>query len=131
MTSRPQGLTKRKDYLRLSGSAIKWTTPCFLIQLIPSSAVIDGPRFGITASRRLGGAVDRNRAKRRLRELIRRHLGDLGWVGYDYGFIARKAVLNSPFEALEKDLKWALGHLHRQVKHPPLKESPKDDATPA
>ncbi len=101
------------------------------MQLISSPLTSDSVRYGLTASRRLGIAVERNRAKRRLRELMRRHLVELGLPGYDYGFVARKAVLTAPFEALEKDLKWALGHVHRQLRQQNDKEGFSGDADPS
>jgi len=62
------------------------------------------PRVGFTASRRVGGAVKRNRAKRRMRELVRRHAVHFDKQGCDFVLIARPDILNLPFHQLETDL---------------------------
>jgi ribonuclease P protein component len=69
-------------------------------------------RVGFTASRRVGGAVQRNRAKRRLRELARRMVTVLGREGHDYVLIARTQTLTRGFAELENDLAAAISALH-------------------
>lgn len=69
-------------------------------------------RVGFTASRRVGGAVQRNRAKRRLRALARRVITALGREGYDYVLIARTQTLTRGFAELENDLGAAISALH-------------------
>ena len=72
-------------------------------------------RLGLIASRRLGGAVDRNRVKRRLREIFRRHQPDqaaaAGRRGWDVVIIARSDVVTAPFTDLRSDLTAALHRL--------------------
>jgi ribonuclease P protein component len=63
---------------------------------------------GFTATKRIGGAVQRNRAKRRLRAAAQLVLPDLGVVGADYVFIARSATLDATWPALLDDMKTAL-----------------------
>jgi ribonuclease P protein component len=65
-------------------------------------------RVGFTATRRIGGAVVRNRAKRRLREAARRLIPLLGVPGCDYVLIARGGTASRPWERLLDDLKAAL-----------------------
>ena len=65
-------------------------------------------RAGFTATKRVGGSVVRNRAKRRLREAARRLLPLLGRAGYDYVFIARGGTALRPWERLLDDVKSAL-----------------------
>ena len=65
-------------------------------------------RVGFTATRRIGGAVVRNRAKRRLREAARATLPALGRPGCDYVLIARSGVATRPWPRLLDDLKSAL-----------------------
>lgn len=69
-------------------------------------------RVGFTASRRVGGAVQRNRAKRRLRELARRVVTAFGREGHDYVLIARAQTLTREFAELENDLCAAISALH-------------------
>jgi ribonuclease P protein component len=65
-------------------------------------------RAGFTATKRIGGSVQRNRAKRRMREAARLLLPDLGRPGVDYVFIARGGVTTRPWVRLLDDMKSAL-----------------------
>jgi ribonuclease P protein component len=65
-------------------------------------------RVGFTATRKVGGAVVRNRAKRRLREAARRLVPLLARPGHDYVFIARGGAPTRPWERLLDDVKSAL-----------------------
>jgi len=65
-------------------------------------------RAGFTATRKIGGAVVRNRAKRRLREAARRLLPLHGKPGLDYVFIARGGTTARPWLRLLDDMKSAL-----------------------
>lgn len=58
-------------------------------------------RVGVTVPRTVGGAVQRNRIKRRLREAVRRHFDELG-LGWDVVFNARQSALNQKFAAIEQ-----------------------------
>jgi ribonuclease P protein component len=66
---------------------------------------------GFTATRKIGNAVVRNRAKRRLREAARLLLPQLGRPGYDYVFIARQGADERPWPRLLDDVKSALVRL--------------------
>ena len=65
-------------------------------------------RAGFTATKKIGGAVVRNRAKRRLREAARLLLPELGRPGCDYVFIARGGTAARPWARLIDDVRSAL-----------------------
>lgn len=69
-------------------------------------------RVGFTCSKKVGNAVARNRAKRRLREIARLDLPKLAKAGYDYVLIGKKDVTaNRDFDDLRADLAKAIGKL--------------------
>ena len=63
---------------------------------------------GFTTSRKVGNAVTRNRARRRLREAARKLLPEYGLAGVDYVIVARQAAPDAPWAALLDDLQNAL-----------------------
>jgi ribonuclease P protein component len=77
-----------------------------------------GVRVGFTASRKVGNAVVRNRAKRRLRAIAAQILSNQGKSGMDYVLIARGATAARPFAALLTDLEWALRRVESSVPRP-------------
>ena len=107
-------LTRRADYLRLGQSGLKAVTPAFVLQAAPSKDGVGAVSVGFTASRKVGKAVDRNRARRRLKELARLYLGQWASDGTDYVLIARGAAVDRPFSALIKDLRWAVSKIERK-----------------
>lgn len=105
-------LRKRSEFLAVSKTGEKWVTPAFVIQVYHRP--ISGPfRYGITASRKVGGAVERNRAKRRLRALIREILPPIAHPGVDYVFIARREILKRDFALMGKELKHGIAMVHK------------------
>lgn len=73
-----------------------------------------GPvRVGFTVTKKTGNAVERNRIRRRLRELVRLSPGPLR-TGHDYVLIGRRSALNAPFDKMTDDLTRALKRLHRK-----------------
>ena len=70
----------------------------------------------MTVTKKLGGAVVRNRIKRRLRAVARAILADHGQPGFDYNFIARSAAADRNFEGLLDDAKRALLSLATRTK---------------
>ena len=69
-------------------------------------------RFGFTATKGLGGAVVRNRARRRLKEAVRLTGPAHAVEGYDYVLIAREGTVQRQFAELIKDLERALIKVH-------------------
>ncbi|MBE7218935.1 MAG: ribonuclease P protein component [Caulobacteraceae bacterium] len=72
-----------------------------------------GIRVGFTATRKVGGAVVRNRAKRRLREAAREVLPARGRAAHDYVLVARQGTPDRPWAQLLDDLRAALAALER------------------
>jgi ribonuclease P protein component len=77
------------------------------------------PRVGFTVSKKVGNAVERNRVRRRLREVVRRSSPpDRLKTGCDYVLIGRRAAMTLPFERLAEDFKGALGRVGNMKAQP-------------
>ena len=70
-------------------------------------------RFGLTATKKIGNAVIRNRTRRRLRVLAHEILSAHGRPGYDYVLIGRAATKHRTWEGLRNDLRSALKKVHK------------------
>jgi ribonuclease P protein component len=105
-------LRRRADFLAAAGGA-KVATAAFVLQARGRS---DGgpPRVGFTVSKKVGNAVERNRVRRRLREVVRRSAADGLRAEHDYVLIGRRAALSLPFERITQDFEGALRRLRAQ-----------------
>ncbi len=116
-------IKKRRDFLA-AARARKAPARAFLLQARDRRESPPGAaRIGYTASKKVGGAVVRNRAKRRLRALARETLAPAARPGWDYVLIARAGeTVSRPFEALRRELAEALARAHAPAK--PRKPKP-------
>lgn len=110
------GLKQRRDFLAAS-RALRQGTKAMMLQArqrrgdepVATGAI----RVGFTCSKKVGNAVARNHAKRRLREVARLILPQHGKPGWDYVLIGRaNATSERDFEQLKADLRYALRKLH-------------------
>ncbi|MEO1153747.1 MAG: ribonuclease P protein component [Pseudomonadota bacterium] len=105
-------LTKRADFLRASRGP-RVAKPGFVLQGRNRADDTAQIRVGYTCSKKVGNAVARNRAKRRLREIARLILPQQGSPGWDYVLVGRAGTTATlPFPQLQSDLQAALTRLH-------------------
>ncbi len=109
-------LKKRAEFLRVRDGHV-WRSRSLVLQarhrpdgVLPSD---NTTRFGFTATKRLGNAVTRNRARRRLKETVRLEALAHARPGYDYVVIARHGAVSQPFEHVQKELRQALEGIHK------------------
>jgi ribonuclease P protein component len=110
----PQVIKKRADFLRAS-HALRQGTPGIHLQARKRAAdeTAKGVRVGFTCSKKVGNAVARNRAKRRLRAVAQHVLPHHGRDGWDYVLVGRHEITASlPFDQLIADLIRALRKVH-------------------
>lgn len=100
LKSRPQFLAAAKGVSRASGAVV--------VQALDRGDGDPLVRVGFTATRKIGGAVVRNRAKRRLREAARALVPLHGRPGFDYVLVARQGTPGRPWARLLDDVKSAL-----------------------
>ncbi len=117
MTKSPlQRLTKRAQFLFVR-AGFRASRPTVMVEARRREA--DGPiGLGLTATKKIGGAVERNRARRRLREAARKLLPEIGVPGADYVLVARQHTPSAPWPALLDDLGNALLRLRADLEAP-------------
>jgi len=105
-----QRLTKRADFLAAAQGA-RISASAFVLQ--GRRRTDEGPpRIGFTVSRKVGNAVERNRVRRRLREVVRLSDADRFCAGNDYVLIGRRAALEISFARLAEEFAGALARIH-------------------
>ncbi len=128
-------LKRRREFLIVASQGRKWAAPGLILQAM---ARIDGPRsplttadcipaeplrVGFTVSRKVGNAVARNRARRRLKAAAEAVLPSQARAAYDYVLIGRQQTMTRSFPALLQDLETALRKTGAHVAAPGGKDN--------
>ncbi len=106
---RNERIRRRPEYQRIQKNGIRTHGRYLTLLILPND--LPRSRLGITASRRLGGAVLRNRAKRLVRELFRRTKAK---IGLDVVVLPRREFPNTDFASLESDYRSTLARHERR-----------------
>jgi ribonuclease P protein component len=114
-------LKRRAEFLRIRGGA-RCARGAFVLEARTRSgaggtdkAIAAGPRFGFTVTKKLGGAVIRNRIRRRLREALRSLPAETALPGHDYVLVARATAATCNFASLTQELASALSQVNRTI----------------
>ena len=111
-------LQNRPQFLKVAGTRRKWVTPGLILQARrrpedEAEAVLpETVRIGFTVSKKVGNAVKRNRARRRLRAVAEEvFAAGHARSGYDYVVIGRAVTVRRPYAELVKDFRTAVQRL--------------------
>jgi ribonuclease P protein component len=105
-------LKRRMDF-RAAASGMRAPSSAFVLQA-RQRADIGAARVGFTVTRQVGNAVERNRIRRRLRELARLATSGNLQQGHDYVLIGRRGALSQPFGEMMREFDTALKRVHAQ-----------------
>jgi ribonuclease P protein component len=120
--AKPQRLLKRADFLRTAKGARRHAG-AFSLQTIARTNPSDGSdadvaRFGFTVTKKVGGAVERNRMRRRLRAALAGLPADCPKPNHDYVIVAKREALSLAFDRLQGDLRRAIETIGRDTRIP-------------
>jgi ribonuclease P protein component len=108
----PVRLKHRPEFLKVAATRQKSVTPGLIVQKrVRNGGETTETRVGFTVSRKVGNAVQRNRAKRRLREVTATVVTEHAKMGLDLVIIGRAGTLKRPYPSLLGDMKTALKKL--------------------
>ena len=107
-------LTRRPQFLS-ANAGVRVPMPAFVLLVHPRCDGDDAAGFGITATKKLGGAVTRNRVKRRLRAAVRASFPDGAIAGADHVLIGRSDALTLEYATLASDLAKALSKAPKRL----------------
>ena len=107
-----QRLRKRADFDQVYQGGERYSSANLMVIFLAAAG--GGPRVGFTAGKALGGAVVRNRIRRRLREAVRRHLRELKTPA-DVVFHPRKSALRAEFSQLEAEVTRAFAAISKRL----------------
>ena len=106
-------IPSRAGFLVARSKGAKALARGLVIQAIARDS--DDWRIGLTATKKIGNAVTRNRARRRMRALARDHLSPLAKKGIDYVLIARHDTATANWQDMANGLQKAVRYLHRTI----------------
>lgn len=122
---RPVGrLTRRREFLAAAAGARAHSSLLTLQSHLRTEAAGDEPRLGMTVTRKAGGAVERNRMRRRLREALKQVAPASAQAGHDYVVVVRRAMLDAKFDHILTDLRTAFRRVHAPKPRGPKGASP-------
>lgn len=109
-------IKKRKDFVRATHYGTKIIAKSLILQAVEPLPLLSVPvpRIGITVTKKIGNAVQRNRARRRLRAALHNYIKANPVLPLDYVTVARPDSLTDPFTELEKTIAWVFKK-HRKI----------------
>ena len=106
-------LRSKEEFARIGAKGRTRADRLLVVRFVPNA--LDHDRYGISTGRRLGGAVQRKRVRRRIREILRRSPGEPG-PGWDVLVVDRPDSVEASFDELRAALERLLGAVRGSVK---------------
>lgn len=106
-------ISARPGFIRARNHGEKAISKTVIIQAVRGDG--DSWRYGLTATKKIGNAVIRNRVRRRLRVIAREVLAPIAMSGVDYVLIGRATTATSSWSVLVTEAKKSLTYLHRKL----------------
>ena len=106
-------LKKRREFLRVSRTGARWVERGLVLQAAPRGSDLpeECARIGFTVTKKVGNAVERNRARRRLKAAAAEVMPQFARPAIDYVVIGRHTTLSRPYARLVDDLKTAVSRI--------------------
>ena len=98
-------IKKRSTFVFVKDNGKFLRAKSFNIQILQDNTLNDVIAVGYTATKKLGNAVTRNKAKRRMREMVRKVITKYGKINSYYVLIAKSSIFEIPFDLQENELK--------------------------
>jgi ribonuclease P protein component len=127
----PERLKLRRDFLAAAKGGRAKARAFSLQGVAATGRETESPRFGFTATKKIGGSTERNRIRRRLREAVRLMPDSPARRGHDYVILAKREALYADFRELADDLRLAILRLHtepRSARRDPSTKAAKAEA---
>jgi ribonuclease P protein component len=115
----PKKLRNNQQFRRVYDEGQRFHTPFFSAFILMTES--GESRCGFTVTRKVGGAVQRNRCKRRLREVVRRYYlkartEGFDTAGYDFVLNAKSTLLTADFKQIEESFTQVMGRFYKSRK---------------
>ena len=98
-------IKKRSTFVHIRNNGKLIRGESFNLQILKDTKLDDETLVGLTATKKLGTAIKRNKAKRLMRELARKVIVKYGKINCYYVIVAKSSIFQTPFSVLEKELK--------------------------
>ena len=98
-------IKKHSEFLNIKLKGTVHRSNSLILQKLFDEKLLDSKRLGYTATKKLGNAVRRNRAKRLMREIARKIINQYGKKNFSYVLIAKKQIFDTPIQKLENELR--------------------------
>ncbi|WHQ46544.1 MAG: ribonuclease P protein component [Candidatus Midichloria sp.] len=110
-----QRLKKSLDFKKITNGGLKVYSLSFLLFYIPNYEDLRALKIGFTASKKIGGAVQRNRCKRIMKSLVTDVLSKNITISFHCVMVAKPSMLIIPYSKLEKEVMFCIKRMEKSI----------------